>query len=148
MAWGGSNSFARDVYISTKRDDRQHPGICAPMVSPMASGSQALDGNPIRRQSHENHAHANHDSSIGRQDGRPHFYGGNGENPQSRDIQRVFGLSDGRFGVTVSGESMMRLSQFAEFKRNVSGGERYKDFWSVFSRAIAKLKSLGLSMEY
>ena len=40
----------------------------------------------------------------------------------------------------------MWLSQFTEFKRNVSAGENYKDFWSRYSRTVTKLKSLGITM--
>ena len=40
----------------------------------------------------------------------------------------------------------MWLSQFIEFKRNASAGETYNDFRPRYYRAIAKLKTFGLSM--
>ena len=66
--------------------------------------------------------------------------------PQSRDMQRIFTLLDERYGKTDTEKSWMWLSQFTEFKRNVSGGETYKDFWSRYYRTITKLKALGIEM--
>ena len=40
--------------------------------------------------------------------------------PQSRDTQRIFDLLDARYGKTDTEKSRMWLSQFTEFKRNVS----------------------------
>ena len=65
---------------------------------------------------------------------------------QSRDIQKLFGILDERFGKTDSEKSRMWMSHFAEPKRKTGGCEGYKDFWSRFIRAIAKLKSMRLDM--
>ena len=66
--------------------------------------------------------------------------------PESRDLQKLFDLLDERYGRTDTEKAWMWLSQFNDFKRNVSAHENFKEFWARYQRTITKLKSLGMDM--
>ena len=64
--------------------------------------------------------------------------------PQRRTINRITDLVDSRFGRTDSERACSWLTAFAEFK--LEAQENYKDFWSRFTRCVAKLNPLGMPL--
>ena len=64
--------------------------------------------------------------------------------PNSRSISHVMDLMDTRYGRTDSERACAWLSAFTDFKRETQ--ENYKDFWTRFTRCVAKLGALGMPM--
>ena len=66
------------------------------------------------------------------------------QTPEQRSIGAVIEMLDSRYGKTDSERACAWLSAFTDFKRETQ--EDYEDFWSRFTRCVAKLEALGMAM--